>query len=181
MPLSSSTARRRRRVAAGALVVYWLALLTATHWPHKFPAEAKPFLSPDKLLHFSAYAGLAFIMAMLFGLRRAERGLRPAGSWLKALGVCLIVSAAGLFDEITQPLMNRDFEWYDWFADTAGSLLGVTVASAVLGTSVIHAATLVRRRNAQQAARQIPGQHENDERSDDSRNGSRPPRARQPR
>ena len=54
-----------RRAATVVLAVYWLTLVTATHWPLRFLPRDKPLLASDKLLHFSAYAGLAFLLSMV--------------------------------------------------------------------------------------------------------------------
>lgn len=126
------TCGRYYRMAALALIGYWLILLTATHWPLEFIPEAKRFLSRDKLLHGSAYTVLAFLMTLAAGLRRAERGRYPLSRWWPTVGVILIGSASGLLDEATQPLVGRDFEWYDWIADSIGCVCGAVVATLVL-------------------------------------------------
>ena len=106
-----------RRAATVVLAVYWLTLVTATHWPLRFLPRDKPLLASDKLLHFSAYAGLAFLLSLVVYLRRpSSLGL----SLGKVACVWVVVVVSGLCDEFTQPLVGRDFEWYDWLADSVG-------------------------------------------------------------
>ncbi|HEX7377272.1 MAG TPA: VanZ family protein, partial [Pirellulales bacterium] len=40
-------------------------------------------------------------------------------------GVLLCVTAFGLLDEATQPFTGRDFDWFDWLADSVGALGGM--------------------------------------------------------
>src|SRR5262245_34330650 len=58
-----------RRMATAVLAVYWLTLLTATHWPLKVPAERQPMLSSDKFLHFTAYAVLGLLLTVVARIR----------------------------------------------------------------------------------------------------------------
>lgn len=115
----------KRRAATAVLIVYWLTLLTATHWPYKVPPAQQPMLSSDKLLHFSAYAGLGFLLTIVAWLHN-----RP-GRALPILALFLVAITAGFVDEITQPLMARDFEWMDWVADILGALSGVALGVAI--------------------------------------------------
>jgi VanZ family protein len=118
-----------RRVATFTLAIYWLALITATHWPLKFLPRDKPLLASDKLLHFSAYAGLAFLLSLVVYLRRREVASQLGLSLGAAFCVWLVVVASGLCDESTQPLVGRDFEWYDWLADSVGALCGLALSA----------------------------------------------------
>jgi VanZ family protein len=111
----------KRRAATAVLVVYWLTLVTATHWPFKVPPAQQPMLSSDKLLHYSAYAGLGFLLTVVAWLRN-----RP-GKPLPILALFFVAITAGFVDEITQPLTARDFEWMDWVADILGALSGVAL------------------------------------------------------
>ena len=69
MPEPQPAGPFKRRAATAVLIVYWLTLLTATHWPYKVPPSPQPMLSSDKLLHFSAYAGLGFLLTIVAWLR----------------------------------------------------------------------------------------------------------------
>jgi VanZ family protein len=98
-----------------------LLLVLATHWPNPFPPEKDPRY-PDKLVHFVAYAVLAFLAVPVISRvmsgdkRRFQVALLL--SWVA-------VAAFGLLDETTQPLTGRDFEWFDWLADSLGAACGL--------------------------------------------------------
>ena len=122
----------RLRASTLAVAMYWFALLAGTHWPRQFLPRENLLFSKDKLLHFSAYAGLTFLLLNAVRLRRRVRPASAAAAFGQAALVCLVVSASGLLDEITQPLVGRDFEWYDWLADSTGSICGALLASVLL-------------------------------------------------
>jgi VanZ family protein len=90
MPLS---APRLRRFNGIVLAVYWTALLVGTHWPH-FPSFGPE--NTDKVLHVTAYAGLAGLLTLYVLAGRKA-------SWRKLGLVFLILAAAGGLDELTQP------------------------------------------------------------------------------
>ena len=103
--------RPGRSLRAGsrvALGVCTAALLTATHWPGL--AIEGPIDRTDLLIHASVFAVWAALLAMATGWRM------PA---LLVVGVLF----AG-FDEATQPLFNRVFDWTDLGADVVGVFLG---------------------------------------------------------
>ncbi|MBV9570535.1 MAG: VanZ family protein [Alphaproteobacteria bacterium] len=66
----------------------------------------------DKVLHFTAYFGLAAIATIALGRRRS-------GGWA-ALALALFGGAL----EIVQSFVGRDAEWGDEFANIAGASLG---------------------------------------------------------
>ena len=111
MPL---TAPRLRRLNGIILAVYWLALLTGTHWPH-FPSFGPE--NTDKVLHITAYAGLATLLTLYVLAGRKA-------TWRKLGLVFLILALAGGLDELTQPPFHRTADWYDWYADLVGISLG---------------------------------------------------------
>jgi VanZ family protein len=84
------------------------ALLTATHWPGL--AIEGPIDRPDLVIHVLAFTVWAALLAMATGLRLPM---------LLVIGVLF----AG-FDEATQPLFNRVFDWWDLAADGMGLVLG---------------------------------------------------------
>jgi VanZ family protein len=100
------------------LAGYWVVLFLATHWPNPFPPGGTPNY-PDKLVHFTAY-GILACLAIYALARTPVDGAWRLSVW-RSLGVLAIVIAYGLFDETTQPLTGRDFEWKDWLADIGGS------------------------------------------------------------
>lgn len=101
------------------LGVYWLALLTATHWP-KVPGIDVP--GKDKTLHAVAYA---FLTGLL--LSALTRQARLARGWPIALAAVTIVAVYGALDERTQPWTGRTCDLLDWTADMVGA------ASVALG------------------------------------------------
>ncbi len=104
------------------LVAYWLALVAGTHVPQ--PPELMGLEKHDKLLHQSAYAGLAFLVALNVWWRHPLRARH-------FLIIFLAVAAFGGLDELTQPPFNRTADWLDWYADMGGALLGLILAAVV--------------------------------------------------
>ena len=83
-----------------------------------WPLEAAP-LAPegaDKLVHFIAFAALAFPLA-----RTGRLGLPP---------VFIGASAFGGLIELIQPTFNRSAALGDWVADTLGVLVGIGLGLA---------------------------------------------------
>jgi VanZ family protein len=115
------------------LAAYVVALALATHCPPRhFPRWPFRIDVPDKLAHFVAYALLAVLVvitALTFG---AARRLRP-WHWAALAGCGLLVLAAlGLCDEMTQPIVGRQFDWLDWAADLAGAATAAVLAAIYL-------------------------------------------------
>jgi len=105
------------------LVIYWLLLFIGTHIPPK--QGILPNLGHmDKLLHFSAYTGLAFLGAVVFAYRSTYRLL--AYALLLATGMLY-----GMVDELSQIPVGRDAAWGDWFADVAGLITGLIAAAVI--------------------------------------------------
>lgn len=115
-------AKRLRQVTILALVGYWIALFVGTH----LPVTQVHIKGNDKLLHYAAYSGLALLLTLVLNWR-AKGGLR--------LGHCLLVifglAVFGGFDELTQPWVNRQADWLDWFADLAGIVTGTLIGAAL--------------------------------------------------
>ena len=103
-------ADRRRTVSRVLLAVSTVALLTATHWPGL--AIEGPIDRTDLVIHAGVFAVWGALLALATGLR------------LWALLVVGVLVAA--FDETTQPLFNRVFDWTDLGADAVGVLLGAS-------------------------------------------------------
>ena len=110
-----------RIVSLGTLGVYWLAIFAGTHLPLGGRGLGK---INDKLLHFGAYAGLAFLLAATLTSLRVRHG---------ALLLPLIVAAAyGCVDELSQlAVPGRYAEVADWTADVIGAGVGVISFSLV--------------------------------------------------
>ena len=99
-----------QRGSGVVLLVYLTALITGTHLPH--PEELISLPSNDKLLHFGAYFGLAFLMATRL------QTLRPV-TWRAMLVIGCLAATTGAVDELTQmlPGINRHCEFADWLAN----------------------------------------------------------------
>lgn len=116
-PPHNSAKRYVRTLALWVLVVYWIALFIGTHVP---PSDV-PNLGRhgDKVLHFGAYAGLAFLACSLFWAR----------AWPLRATVLLVVPMLlgyGVLDEFLQMFVGRNAEVWDWVADTIGVLIGTS-------------------------------------------------------
>ena len=95
-------------------VVVTTALTIAMLWPLEAPPPAPE--GSDKLVHFIAFAALAFPLA-----RTGRFGLLP---------VFIGASAFGAIIELIQPSFNRSAELSDWVADTLGVLIGICLGVA---------------------------------------------------
>ena len=86
-----------------------LTLSVAMLWPLEAPPPAPE--GSDKLVHFIAFAALAFPLA-----RTGRFGLLP---------VFIGASAFGGAIELIQPRFNRSADVNDWVADVVGVMLGI--------------------------------------------------------
>lgn len=102
-----------------AFVIYTIALLTATHWPGL--AVPGPFSRTDLVIHVGAF-GLWTLLLGMTGWVRSKCCVRRS-----ALLVGLIGIAFGCFDELTQPMFDRVFDWLDLAADMTGAILASLV------------------------------------------------------
>ena len=105
------------RLAPILLIVYWVLLFTGTHLPG---AALQGVKANDKLLHFLAFSGLAFLLA--WSLPRYVFGRIPG--LLIAAAIVLTYAAV---DEWTQGFVpRRNPDVADFFADSLGMLVGFT-------------------------------------------------------
>ena len=88
-------------------VIITLTLTVALLWPLEAPATHEN----DKILHFIAFAALAFPLA-----RTGRFGLLP---------VFIGASAFGGIIELIQPNFNRSADVDDWVADILGIVFGI--------------------------------------------------------
>jgi VanZ family protein len=110
-------ARRLPKIGIAVLAVYWVLLFIATHIP-KVPGPQ--FSWGDKIAHFCAYAGLAYLAAMALRLKHvAPRIVYPA--------VILCAAIYGAIDEWLQIYTGRDASLYDWLADMLGAATGLAL------------------------------------------------------
>jgi VanZ family protein len=99
------------------LAGYWLALFTGTHVPSDFPLL--PSSINDKLMHTSAFAGLAFLLASAWQqLTGRLTGRHLCAAWL-------LLAAYGVVDELTQIPVGRSCDIRDWVADISGITVGL--------------------------------------------------------
>lgn len=104
-------------ILVALLAVYWLSMFFGTHIPQVPQSLAQ---HGDKLLHFGAYCGLA-ILLLTWRISRQSVTLR------KLVLFWFMIAAYGIFDEVTQPLVNRDAEVGDWLADITGAAVGLMI------------------------------------------------------
>ena len=89
-----------------------ITLTVAMLWPLDAPPPAPE--GSDKLVHFIAFAALAFPLA-----RTGRLGL---------VAVFIGASAFGGLIELIQPTFNRSADLGDWVADTVGVVIGIGAA-----------------------------------------------------
>ena len=90
-------------------IIVTTVLTVAMLWPLEAPPPAPE--GSDKLVHFIAFAALAFPLA-----RTGRIGLLP---------VFVGASAFGGAIELIQPSFNRSADINDWVADIIGVILGI--------------------------------------------------------
>lgn len=99
------------------VIAFWGALLFA-YVDAIIPGKDAISLSAwDKLNHMAAFFTITFLA-------------RAAYPRIPAFRLFLMMAAFGAFIELSQaiPLIHRDAEWDDWFADMIASLVGLIVA-----------------------------------------------------
>ena len=92
-------------------IIVTLTLTIAMLWPLETPPLAPE--GSDKLMHFIAFAALAFPLA-----RTGRFGLLP---------VFIGASTFGGAIELIQPSFNRSADINDWIADIVGVILGISL------------------------------------------------------
>lgn len=102
-------------VARLLLFPYWILCFVLTHIPNPKSIPTQAFF--DKVLHFSGYFVLGFLLAAFYSVKK-----KTPQALFKACFITLLIY--GAIDETTQPYFGRDFEWFDLLAD----LLGVSTA-----------------------------------------------------
>ena len=90
-------------------IIVSLTLTVAMLWPLEAPPPAPE--GSDKLVHFIAFAALAFPLA-----RTGRFGLMP---------VFIGASVYGGAIELIQPSFNRSADVNDWIADVVGVVIGI--------------------------------------------------------
>jgi VanZ family protein len=116
LPASKESLKSMMRLASLILLMYWSAIFIGTH----LPGQSVPKVSlNDKVLHFGAFLGLAFLLAWAIPTRKG-RGIQHA---LVSFGIVALY--AGL-DELTQNFIpGRNCCGWDLLADLAGAATGI--------------------------------------------------------
>ena len=99
----------RKYLDISLTIIVTLTLSVAMLWPLEAPPPAPE--GSDKLVHFIAFAALAFPLA-----RTGRFGLLP---------VFIGASAFGGVIELIQPSFNRSADLKDWVSDIVGVVLGI--------------------------------------------------------
>lgn len=99
------------------IILFWIVMFVGTHSP---PLPRKIMRFFDKILHFSGFA----ILGLLIGARLRILKQRD---WKHFTIAAAIVMLYAMIDELTQPLVGRDAEFYDWIADSCGVSLGLAI------------------------------------------------------
>ena len=107
----------RKHLDIPLTLIVTVVMTVAMLWPLDAPPST-PEVS-DKILHFIAFATLAFPLA-----RTGRFGLLP---------VLIGASAFGGLIELIQPGFNRSADVNDWVADIVGVILGLGVAFSTAG------------------------------------------------
>ena len=110
-----------RRLITLACGLYWLFAAVTSHIPQRHVPEIEV---SDKVLHGGGY----FVLASLFWLAMAARSF---GRRARLLLVLSVIPLYGALDELTQPLVNRTCEVWDWVADSLAAVAAVVLWEAL--------------------------------------------------
>jgi VanZ family protein len=121
-----SVRRRRFMRAAIAVAIYVGLCFVATHAPvPDVPVPQFELIPFDKVVHFSMYSLMAFLMSLVLSMRTLYVEQTASRTWFHSLLVLAGAAAYGIFDETTQPAFGRTFDWLDWAADLTGATCGI--------------------------------------------------------
>lgn len=120
----------RQSTPLAALITYLAVTFFLTHVNisgtaldyKNFPGELGLI---DKVYHFCSYGALTFMVLFAFTqpTEGSSRTIRLTSA-KRMIMWCVFVFAYGLFDECTQPLFNRNFEFFDLLANLFGVAAG---------------------------------------------------------
>lgn len=118
----------RPKIVHSLLAIYWLILLAATSLPS---SSVPSFSVSDKLQHFLAYGLLSLLL--FFSLNSQKKFMLNKTKII--FFTILITISYAAFDELHQMLIPGRFcEFYDWVADSIGSLLGTAFGYFILSS-----------------------------------------------
>ena len=120
--MTSKRYPERRHALLATCLTVWTAAIIATHIP---PGRVPHMGVSDKLLHVLGYFVLASVFWMTLKGYRVNRLMRIT---------CVLMGmlAYAAFDELTQPIFNRDANILDWLADVIGTVISVIGLETVL-------------------------------------------------
>jgi VanZ family protein len=104
------------RLGVVALAVYWVAMAIGTHLPTTLDLSPKV---NDKIKHFTAFLGLAILMAYITNGRNLVRRFTT---------IALIAIVYAAVDELTQSFIpGRQPDYADFVADCGGIAAGLAI------------------------------------------------------
>lgn len=110
----------RIKVLLIPLILYWILLFIGTTLPSDNLSNIIQL--SDKVKHFTAYLGLAFLLSLNLYFQENWKSL--AVYYL--IYTFIICTSYGLLDELHQIFVpNRSAEFLDWVADLLGSTTGL--------------------------------------------------------
>lgn len=115
--INAGRKKRIERWSLALLAAYTLALVVGTHVPNP-PGLLIDVHNSDKVLHLTAYAGLALLLGLNWALRRGF-------SWRASVLIIIAVAVFAGLDEVTQIPVGRQCDIYDWIADMLGASAGM--------------------------------------------------------
>ena len=107
--------------------LYLVFIAVSTHVPLTGVQLPQWRVPADKTFHFTAYAGLAFVLATLAAAIWTGTQGKRWGHFLRYAAVLPIVALYAVIDELTQPAVGRTADTLDWAADVAGSTVGLVL------------------------------------------------------
>lgn len=116
---------RRQKFVVAALVLYWPAIFIATHIP-TIPQWVGKIPLSDKILHFSAYFMLPFLLWYAFSPTKKVSWRRPA-VWL----ILAVIVWYGAIDEWLQGYVGRSPDVLDFAANLCGAVTGFIILSII--------------------------------------------------
>ncbi len=108
----------RALILIAVVALYWVGIFTLTH----IPADKLPQVSDDKTAHVVVYFVLA---ALLFWTMHA---LTQLPTTVIVARVLILTLAYAAFDELTQPLVGRFCDRWDFIADALGAIAAVVIS-----------------------------------------------------
>jgi len=111
--------RRRKITSWTVLALYWPLVFASTHIPR--PPHLQVY-GRDVTLHLLAY----LILTLLYWLARYGT-TRPDFREGKIYLTLLLMAGYGIIDEVTQELVGRDCDFFDWVSDMSGCLLALAL------------------------------------------------------